>query len=314
MIKQIKKNRKIVNWSKYNKSLVMRGSLEIWIDKDTLDIWHTKPTGKRGAQEIYSDEAIEMVLIAGKIYHQRLRQTEGFVRSAFKLMGLQLEIPDYSTLSRRGKTLKVQLKILKKEKVIMIMDSTGLKVFGEGEWKVRRHGYSKHRTWMKLHIGIDKDGEIRAVKLTGNNVTDADAGLELIDQEKARIVSLVGDGGYDRMKIYEKCEEREIEDVKVPPQKNARIKIHGNSKLKHKRDENLRAIRKSTRKNWKKKVGYHVRSLVETAMYRTKVTFGDHLNAHNDSNQKTEVEIMCKILNVMKDLGMPKYEIGQATI
>lgn len=312
MIKQTKKkDKKIINWSEYNESLKQRGSVEVWIAPDVEKSWYAEPTGKRGAQEKYSDMAIQTMLTIGKVYNQRLRQTEGFVKSLFEKMVVDLEIPDYTTLSRRGETARVKIPLKEKEKVVLIMDSTGLKVYGEGEWKVRKHGYSKRRTWKKLHLGVDKDNEIRVMELTGNDGTDADAGMDMLEKEKVEVESLVADGAYDRRKMYEKCERKEVNKVVIPPQKNAKIWKHGNSKgAPHPRDENLRGIRKSTRKKWKERAGYHVRSLSETAMFRIKTIFSDRLNGRKDETQETEAMIMCTALNTMSKLGMPKYEFN----
>lgn len=308
MIKQNKQNSKIINWSRYNESLKQRGSLDIWAEVGIEKSWYSNVRGTKGAQEKYSDQAIEMILTLAKVYHQKLRQIEGMVGSIFRILEIDVEVPDYTTLSRRGECIEVNTRIRDKEKITMIVDSTGFKVFGEGEWKVRKHGYSKHRTWKKLHIGIDKDGEIRTMILTGNDITDADAGVDLLEEETSQIERFVGDGGYDRRKVYGKCVEKKVKEIVIPPQKNAKIFEHGN-KLgsKHPRDENLRSIRNSTRKQWKIGSGYHVRSLVESTMFRFKSVFTDRLNAHKDETQCTEAKVMCRALNIMRDLGMPEY-------
>ena len=187
------------------------------------------------------------------------------------------------------------------------MDSSGLKVFGEGEWKVRKHGWSKHRTWRKFHLSIDADQEIRAVELTGNDTADCAVVKNLTDQETSIIDGLAGDGAYDKKVVYRIGQERGVKKFLIPPQTNAKIMQHGNlSSPPHPRDENLRAIRKTTRKRWKETVGYHVRSLVETAMFRWKSVFGDRLQARNFPQQTTEARIKASILNKMWLLGMPQ--------
>ena len=307
---KVKTSKRIVNWSKYNQALKKRGSLTLWISSDIEVDWYNKErTGEKGKPKVYSNTAIELVLTVGKIYNQRLRQATGLVESIFKMHGINLPVPDYTTLSRRG-NIEVPIKVdPNKEDVHIIVDGTGLKMYGEGEWKVRKHGYTKHRMWKKLHIGIDENGEIRMVTLTNNNVTDADGYLKMEKQEKANIKSFRGDGGYDRMKIYENLKQRGDPEVIIPPQRNAKIASHGNRKgEKHKRDENLRQIRRSSRKSWKKKSGYHKRSIVESTMYRVKNTFTHKLNMRTEGNQLTEVRIMCKYLNEVMKLGMPEYE------
>lgn len=303
-----KKKYKIKNWSDYNESLKRRGTMEVWINDEVLDKWKAWPSGRPGAQPIYSDLAIQIVLQIGKVFHQRLRQAEGLLEDVFRLMNVKLPVPDYSTVSRRSSNLNVLLtkKAKKKgEKMIVVIDATGLKVYGEGEWKVRQHGVSKRRTWRKAHLMV-VNGEIRAAKLTENNVADCDAFADLLDQEAGKIDSLAGDGGYDREKVYRICRKRKINNILIPPQENAKIKLHGNLKGEpHPRDENLRQIRKTSRKQWKEKSGFHIRSLAETMMFRFKTILGDKLNARKFENQVAEFLTSVSIMNRITELGMP---------
>lgn len=302
-----KKQYRVKNWTEYNESLKQRGSLHVWIDEEALSKWYAEPTHKQGSQPVYSDLAIKTTLQFGKVFHQKLRQTEGLVSSVFNLMNLELDVPDYTTLSRRGGSIKIKLPKKYKEKLVFVIDSSGLKVYGEGEWKVKQHGKSKRRTWRKIHLAITPDNEIRAVDLTENNVQDHEVAVDLIDQEEAEIDALAGDGAFDKRKIYDKCQEKKIDKVLIPPQQNAKIWQHGNCKSPpHPRDENLRQIRKTSRKKWKEDVGYHIRSLAETTIFRYKTIVGDRLNARNLKQQLTEVLIGASILNKMADLGMPE--------
>lgn len=302
-----KRKYKVRNWSEYNDSLVERGNIEFWMDPKTLKKWKAKLQGKKGRAQLYTDLSIKITLQFGKVFHQKLRQTEGLVKSIFKAASIELPVPDYSTLSKRAGQLAIRLPRDKKDKVILILDSTGLKVYGEGEWKVRQHGISKRRTWRKMHLAVSPDGEVRAVELTGNDTADCDVAGRLLSQEPARIEKVLGDGGYDRRKVYTACQKREVGQIIIPPQKNAKIFRNGNSKSlpPHPRDQNLRAIRKSTRKQWKIAVGYHIRSLVENTMFRFKTIIGDRLNARNTQNQVTECLLSLSILNKMAKLGMP---------
>lgn len=300
---------RIRNWTEYNQALKQRGSLELWINADLLENWRAEPSGQPGNQPVYSDFAIQIVIQFGKVFHQKLRQTEGLLEDIFKLMGIKLAVPDYSTVSRRASRLQVALckKTAKKgEKQIVVIDSSGLKVYGEGEWKVRMHGRSKHRTWRKIHLGIGPDGEIQAAKLTSNSVADCEVAADLLNQIKSEIDTVAGDGGYDKGIVYQALRGRGVKNVLIPPQKNAKIKRHGNLKCeRHKRDKNLRQIRKIGRKEWKKGSGYHIRSLIESTMFRLKTILGGRLNARKLENQITESLISCNILNKMATLGMP---------
>lgn len=304
--KSSKKKYKIINWPEYNEALKKRGMLDVYVDEYVLEQWNAKPNNKRGAQPVYSDLAIQITLQFGKVFRQKLRQTEGLVISLFKLMNIDLNVPDFSTLSRRCGGITVNIPKNSKESIVAVIDSSGLKVFGEGEWKVRKHGWSKHRTWRKIHLMVTPDSEIRAAELTENNITDADVVDSLFKQENADIDAFAGDGAYDKRKVYDVCKKRGVKKILVPPQKNAKIMQHGNSKLSpHPRDENLREIRKTSRKKWKEKCGYHVRSLSETAMFRFKTIFGDKLNSREFNRQRTEFLISISILNKMTGFGMP---------
>jgi hypothetical protein len=309
-INKSKTKYRIKNWAKYNQALKQRGSLELWLNADIADNWRAEPSGRPGNQPVYSDFAIQIVIQFGKVFHQRLRQTEGLLEDIFKLMAIKLSVPDYSTVSRRGSRLKVALfkKIGKRgEKKIIVIDSTGLKVYGEGEWKVKMHGAAKHRTWRKAHIAITPDGEIEAAKLTLNDATDGETAGNLLGQIDSAINTLAGDGGYDKEAVYRLCQNKRIKNVLIPPQENAKIKQRGNLKLEpHPRDESLRLIRKIGRKKWKEKTGFHVRSLAETAMFRFKTIVGNKLNARKFENQVTEFMVSCNILNRMRRLGMPE--------
>ena len=310
--KREKNKYKLKNWSAYNNGLKQRGSITVWIPDDINleDIWYAEPSGTQGAQPIYTDEAIMITLQCGKVFRQRLRQTEGFVGSIFKLLGLNLDVPDYSTLSRRGDGLAVTLKKNNdKKNVDIIIDGSGLKVKGEGEWKMRKHGKSKRRKWKKIHIAIDEDGEIRAIQTTGNDVSDDDATKDTLEEEKSQINSFTGDGAYDKRKVYNYCKKRNVSTIRVPPRKNAKIWQHGNSNSPpHPRDENLRQIRKTTRKKWKEACGYHVRSLSETVFFRFKTVFGDHVEAKKDGQQETENRIKARALNIMRQCAWPETQ------
>jgi hypothetical protein len=259
----------------------------------------------RGGQKRYSDGAIECLLMVKGVYHLAYRQTEGFAGSLSKLLGVALPIPDYSTLNRRAKTLQVNLPPREKGPIHAVLDSTGLKVYGEGEWKVRQHGYSKRRTWRKLHLGVDEaTGEIEAELLTGAGVDDAEAAAGLLKQTQAEIEQLSGDGAYDKEKVYKAAAAKGVSKITIPPRRDAVLwEEHGSDP--HPRNENLRHIWERGRKEWKEESGYHRRSLAETAMFRFKTIFGDHLNAREAKRQKTEARVKCAALNRMTRLGMP---------
>lgn len=266
-------------------------------------------TGKRGRPTLYHDQAIITALTLSKLFHLRLRQTKGFLRSLFRLLNIALPVPDSSTLCRRRKILDVPIRAAKKEKrepLHVVIDSTGLKVYGDGEWKVRQHGYSKRRTWRKLHLAVDEaSGEILSGKLTGNDTHDGEMLFPLLGKVEESVRQLSGDGAYDSHDAYEKLRKQGIRTT-IPPRRDARIKRHGNAKgEKSARDEVLRSIRRLGRKRWKVESGYHRRSLAETMMFRYKMIFGDHLSARIFESQQAEAALCCRALNIMTALGMP---------
>jgi len=244
-MKKQKTSYKVTNWREYNKSLVERGSLTVWITPEVLEGWKDQRPAQRGGQYEYSDVAIEALLTLKHLMRLPYRATQGFAKSLFTLMDLALQVPDYSTLCRRAKTLKV--KISKSDSPVrhIVIDSTGLKVYGEGEWKVRKHGYSKRRTWRKLHLSVNAETqEIVAELLTANSVDDASAGVDMLQSMDESPDTVAGDGAYDKRKFYDECQAQGIPNIVVPPQRNAKIWQHGNSKEPpHPRDENLRYIR-----------------------------------------------------------------------
>jgi hypothetical protein len=300
---------RVRNWSEYEQALVQRGSITFWLSDDIGKIWLYDGEKQRGSQFDYSDKAIEIMLTLKEVFHLTNRSVEGFVRSLFQMMKIDFPVPDHSTLSRRGKTLKVKLPKKASGSLNLVLDSTGLKIYGEGEWKVRKHGYSKRRTWRKLHLGAEpENGEIQAVLLSENSVSDDMVVKELLEQIEQTLLTCAADGAYDKRKVYEALNKHSPEvEILVPPRKNARIWQHGNSKAEPlKRDENLRYIRKHGRQQWKDDSGYHMRSLAETAMFRLKTIFGDDLSARQLETQTTQALIRCLVLNRMTHLGMPE--------
>lgn len=305
---------RVKNWSEYEKALVQRGSITFWISEDFEKTWLYAGEKQRGSQYDYSDQAILVMLTVKEVFHLTNRGVEGYMSSLFELMKINLPVPDHSTLSKRGQDLKVNLPKRASQSMNIVMDSTGLKIYGEGEWKVRMHGVSKRRTWRKLHIGTDPDsGEIQAALLTQNSISDDQAVEPLLEQIDQTILDFAADGAYDKRKVYDSLNAHSPDvNILIPPRKNAHIWKHGNSKTERlKRDENLRYIRKHGRKGWKDDSGYHTRSLAETTMFRLKTIFGDELSTRLIETQTTQALIRCVAINKMTHLGMPQsYKVA----
>ena len=300
---------RVQNWAAYEKALVQRGSITFWLSEDMEKVWRYTGEKQRGSQFEYSDKAIEIMLTIKEVFHLTNRGVEGFVRSVLAMLNVHLRVPDHTTLSKRARSLQVKVPKKSHGSLHLVLDSTGLKIYGEGEWKVRKHGYSKHRTWRKLHLGANPDtGEIQVAVLTGNSISDAAVVKEMLTQIEQTLLACAADGAYDKRRVYEALNAHSPDvQILIPPRKNAHIWQHGNSKeARLKRDENLRYIRKHGRQQWKDDSGYHLRSLAETLMFRLKTIFGEKLSARLIETQTTQALIRCLALNRMTHLGMPQ--------
>lgn len=303
---------KIRNWSQYNKALIQRGSITIWVEEKALKNWFsTSCSGHAGRPETYSNDAILMLLVLREMFKLTLRSLEGFAKSLLQVMQLDLPIPSYTQISRRARTLHKHIKrLLKcKKNCHIIFDSTGLKVHGEGEWKTKVHGKSKRRTWRKFHIGIDAETQdILCCELTRNNEGDAEVAEYMLDEMPGTIKSARGDGSYDASRFRRKVHNKGGICI-VPPPHDATYK-GAKSGWERERDESLALIAgfggdESGRKLWKICADYHKRSLVETSMFRVKKMCGERLKARRLDTQQTEAICKCLVINKMNKLGLP---------
>lgn len=266
------------NWPAYNEALKRRGSLTIWFDPAMT--WEAAPTSKRGRQPDYSDAAIQACLTMKVLFGMALRQTTGFVESLLRLIGLDWAVPDFSTLSRRQKTLKVNIPYRGSDGPLhLLVDSTGIKVEGEGEWNARKHGGAKRRVWRKIHIGIDeKSLEIRAAEFTTSDVGDAPMLPELLDQipPGQEIATVTADGAFDTRKCHRfgglrgpirghgpprTIAARGAAAI-IPPRKNAKPWKPDTAGAVA-RNEILRTSKRVGRTIWRRWSGYHRRSRAE---------------------------------------------------
>ena len=307
---------RIRNWAEYNKSLVQRGSLTIWFSNDVAKSWLQKPSNKskRGRPLTYSDQAILSALIMREVFHLPLRALQGFLVSIASLLGLALPIPHYSHICRRSSTLGISVKRLsRKRPTDIVFDSSGLKVYGEGEWKVRQHGKSKRRTWRKIHLAVCPDThEIMMECVTENNIADCNVMVEMSPFLPRSARRVYGDGAYDTVECHRVLTQLGIESV-IPPHKNAVFQEHSLDPGRESRNQAVSEITglggdDEARRLWKKMKRYHRRSLAETAMFRFKTLFGGSLKSRTGPNQRAEVYAACLAANRMTRLGMPKGE------
>jgi hypothetical protein len=308
-----KVTKKIKNWPGYNNSLIGRGSITLWLDDSVVKNWYHTGKLQKGAQYLYSEHCITSLLSLKCYFKLPYRQTIGLARSLFHLLQIDKEVPSYTQLSRRAATLNVKIATHStSSKLHLVIDSTGLKVYGEGEWKTRQHGYSKHRTWRKLHLLVNPEtGDIEGVTLTENGVDDASQVEPLLTQAAERgveVIKLGGDGAYDRKKCWDLLAKKGIQGI-IPPQENAAYWVDENGELlDHERNKILKRIDATSRKEWKEQSGYHRRSLGETAMFRFKKILGNSLFSREIETQQTEAAIKVNVLNKLTGLGMPIYE------
>ncbi len=301
---------RVSNWAEYDRALVQRGDITLWISDDAITSWKPAPTRRRGAQRKFSDHAIETALTLRLVFSLPLRQAEGFLRSVLSLMALDLRSPDHTTLSRRSQHLNTQLaRVPTKEPIHLIIDSTGLSIVGEGEWAAAKYGGRGRRGWKKLHLGVDRTGMIVAEILTDGDVNDAKTALALIDNVEGDIETLTADAAYDTIAIYDTAAARRIEVV-IPPSKSA-TRSRQRRFWTSARDRTIMRVREVGRREWKKESGYHRQARVENTFFRYKTIVGPRLRARNSGSQQAEAIIACNILNRMTALGRPEsFAIG----
>ena len=300
---------RVIHWAEYNESLRQRGDLTIWVSEEAQSVWSAPRRTSRGGQRRYSDLAIEACLTLRTAYRLGLRQTQGLMGSIGTLMGLDIRVPDYSTLSRRANGLSIAQAVRQAGSVPvhLVVDSTGLKIFGEGEWLAQKHKTKGiRRRWRKLHLGLDlASGAIVCANLTHDDVGDSTALPGLLDQLDAQVTGFLADGAYDGASTRDLLRERygETLDVVIPPPKNAVTRPQSA------RDPTVRIAilpRSAATAAWPGN-GHRVqpaqpdrntdRPLEER--HRPK------LKSRSFSRQITEIKVGQKVLNTMTPLGRP---------
>jgi hypothetical protein len=305
-----KQKRKVTNWAAYDASLRQRASLTVWFSDDAIAGWKAAPRTTRGGQAWYSPLAILTALTLRAVFRLALRQTEGLIGSIISLLGLTLAVPDHSTLSRRAETLDVpRLRSssgAEPEPVHLLVDSTGLKLCGAGEWLVEKHGTKTRRAWRKLHIGMDADtGEIVAATLTTNDLDDASQIGPLPDQVEGPLILFTGDGAYDQDSVYGAVTDRDPDAAVVAPPRATAVPSETAATEPTQRDRHLQCIAEKGRIGWQKMSGYNKRSRVEATIGRYKQVIGDGLRFRKDERRATEVTVAVHVMNSMLELGRP---------
>jgi hypothetical protein len=299
----------VKNWAAYEAALRKRGDITVWFDEDAIDAWNAPASGRAGGQRRYSDLAIVTALTLRSVFHLPLRQTEGFVASLIRIMGLDLETPDHTTLSRRSRTVEVPDLVRRHHgPVHLAIDSTGLKIMGDGEWHAHKHKTSnKRRSWRKLHLAVDGEGFIVASELTESSVDDASVGVAMIEGMDTAIPRFTADGAYDTRAIYEALATAgpPRPTIVIPPRRTASPSSSAEVILEQ-RDAAIVRIAEVGRRQWRKDAGAHQQARAENGMYRYKRIIGDALRSRKPDTQKKEMLIAVNVINMMTGLGMPE--------
>ena len=305
-----RKKYKVTNWPSYERFLIKRGDFTLWLSEDAIQSWYGDSNDLVGRPQVYSDLAIETALSLRLLFKLPLRQTEGFLRSLFNLMKVDLSVPDHTTLSRRSSSLKTQLKSVGQPngRVDLVIDSTGLVIHGEGRWTRHKHGKRKRCGWRKLHIGVSH-GLIVANHLTDERGCDGVIAPILIDQT-GHIDSLVADKGYDQNDVYEagQVHLNQGGEVIIHPRANAVISASGEAALRQ-RNQHIKSINEDGVLAWRRTSGYYRQSDVENMFYRYKTLIGDQLRARGENSRQVESILACNILNQFRLLGRPECEL-----
>ena len=303
-----KQRHQVTNWPEYDAALRQRGSLTVWFTDAAIAAWGAERRTTPGGQPHYSALAITTALTLRTVFRLALRQTEGLIGSIIRLLGLDLAVPDHSTLSRRAETLPVVRPASSSAPVHLLVDSTGLRLCGPGEWLVEKHGTRTRRSWRKLHLGVDADtGEMVVAALTSNDVDDGSQVGPLLDQVRRPVASFIGDGAYDRDDVYGEVAARHPDAAVIAPPRSSAVLSETADTAPTKRDEHLQLIAERGRMGWQKASGYNYRALVEADISRYKRVIGGTLRSRTDARQATEVAIGVRALNRMLKLGRPEY-------
>ena len=292
---------KTTNWKQYNKALINRGSLTFWVDEEAIAEWKQSKQGKRRRPRQFSDLAITTAFMVKRVFSMPLRALQGFIDSVFKLANIPLFCPHYTCISRRAKEVDVSFKTKTRGTIQhLAIDSAGLKVYGEGEYKVKKHGtHGKRRVWRKLHIAVDTSThEIVAAELSFSNVTDAEVLPNLLKQTRRKIIEVSGYGAYDTRSCHEAIRIKRAVPL-IPPREGAAFWEQGHPRILAVGCQKLYG----SNKKWKKRYGYHKRSLSETAMHRVKQLLGGKLSLRNYNDQVGETRDLRKDQNAEQAYG-----------
>ena len=310
-----KNNKSTRDWVKYNKALVNRGKLTLFLAKDFTDTWYVKyddaSPRARGGQAKYSEEAITSLLSLRFVFKLPLRAMEGLAQSLVKMAGADIDVPDYSTLSIKLRDMKIKLPPVCKDSGgghVASLDSTGVKIHGQGEWNRKKHSQKDRRQWVKVHLIIDNDTmQILGVESTADDVHNCEVFDQLVDVLPDKINKVLGDGAYDTLNAHKKSLENGIELVALP-RSNAVVDLKSTEPHILRRNEHVLMYTETGIYAWANKYGYWARNRAESTMSRFKTTFSGSLSSRKIKSQKNEIALKCKILNMSAGPAMSSLD------
>jgi len=305
-----RQKRRVTNSAAYDAARRQHGSLTVWFTDEAIEGWRAELRTTTGGQPWYSPLTIQTALTLRVVFRLARRQTEGLIGSVIGLLGLELRVPDHSTLNRRAKTLEVPRPQPRRDgdPLHLLVDSTGLRLCGAGEWLQEKHGTKVRRSWRKPHIGLNAgSGQIVAASLTTKEVDDGAEVGPLLDQITGAVASFTGDGGYDQDRVYASVAEHHPEAAVVIPPRATAVPSDTAATAPTQRDGHLKHIAEHGRMARQKASGYTTRARAEAAISRFKQVIGDGLRPRTDERRATEVDIAVHALNCMLELGRPNY-------
>src|SRR4051812_40265029 len=315
--------RKVVNWREYDESLRRRGSLMVWVSDEAVEAGGAARRTSRGGRPEYSALAILTALTFKAVFRLAYRQTEGLIGSVIGLLGLDLAVPDHTTLCRRAETLEGPRPKPRGDgagggarrdtgPMHLPVDSTGLKLYGAGEWLGEEHGTKRARSWRrwwrKPPPRVDAEtGRIVAATLTDRDEDDAAQVGPLLDQVADPVAFVTADGAYDQESVYADVAERHPEAAVIVPPRSTAVPSATAETAPTQRDRHLQLIAEKGRMGWQKASGYNARARAEATIGRFKRVIGDGLRSRTDERRATEMDVAVQVLNRMLELGRPTY-------
>lgn len=294
------------NWSEYNKAKINSGNIFIYFKEDIKDWWYsTESNGKKGRNNLYSNQSIELALIVHYLFKIPLRQTQGFIEGMFEKFGLNLNAQNFSTISRRSQHLDVLYRTLDPtDNLHIVVDSSGVQIHSGNQWNAYKHRVKDKQKWLKVHFCVHaQTGEVLSNTLTDGCTSDSSQVKPLLDELPDQIEKFYGDGAYDRHQTYDAIAEHQssVVDIIIPPLESSKTPEDPEVELTQ-RDKHVEYIQNKGRLRWNNKHNYGQRQKAEGVFAKFKALFDEKLLSRDSCAQQTELNLKCKWLNQMNRL------------